>query len=367
MERLQEVQIKLARIRKLMDEHNLQAVLLKKQANFSWLTAGGYNIVGVASEMGVASLLVTAKNQYVIANRIEAARMMEEEDLDRLGFELLTHEWYEDREIELVQEVVGKGSVGCDAHVSNYSNLDGLIKVLRYELTEGEIERYLFLGTKLSTAIEKVLATIKPGDTEAEITGRLAEEVWQDRIDPTGYMAAADHRARLYRHPIPTMNKVQDYIMLCMNARYKGLITTITRFAHFGPVSAELQRQYADNVEIECAMIANTRIGQPLTVPFLKALDLYASKGYKDEWKLHHQGGSMGYYARDVKVTHSTTEVVYPNQAFCWNPSITGTKSEDAFIATPDGPLMISKPITFPTLRFEVDGIEFIRPAILEL
>ncbi len=364
---MQEVEIKLARVRKLLDEQNLQAVLLKKQANFSWLTAGGYNMVGVASEMGVTSVLVTAKKHYVIANRIEAARMMDEEDLGQLGFELLTHEWYEDKEGAFVKEVVGEGKVGCDAGGASYTNIDGQVKVLRYELTEAEVERYLFLGTKLSTAIEKVLAGIKPGDTEAEITGRLAAEVWPDRIDPTGYMAAADDRARLYRHPIPTMNKVQNYIMLCLNARYKGLITTITRFAHFGPVPADLKRQYADNVEIECAMIANTKVGQPMNIPFLKALDLYESKGYKEEWKLHHQGGSMGYYARDVKVTESTTDIVLANQAFCWNPSISGTKSEDGFIATEKGPVMISKPITFPTLTLQVDGIEFVRPAILEL
>ena len=73
----------------------------------------------------------------------------------------------------------------------------------------------------------------------------------------------------------------------------------------------------------------------------------------------------MGYSARDIKVNASTTELVQENQAFCWNPSITGTKSEDCFIATRNGPLMISNPVIFPVLRMEVEGIEFTRPAIL--
>ena len=29
-----------------MDSKGLEGVLLKKQANFSWLSAGGYNMVG---------------------------------------------------------------------------------------------------------------------------------------------------------------------------------------------------------------------------------------------------------------------------------------------------------------------------------
>lgn len=365
MQRKQEIAIKLNRVRKFLQEKDLHALLLKKQPNFCWLTAGGLNMVGIATEMGVTSLLITDTECYVIANRIEANRMMVEEGLEDLGFKLLTHEWYENKEMDLVREIVGEGRIGADISVPSVSNLDDEIKKLRYELTPGEIERYLFLGSKVSTAIEKILTEIKPGDTEAEITGRLAAELWKDRIDPTGYMAAADERARLYRHPIPTLNKVNRYIMLCVNARYKGLILTITRFAHFGPVPTELQRQYRDNVEIECTMISKTEIGTPMNVPFLAGIDLYESKGYTDEWKLHHQGGAMGYYARDIRVAHNTEEKVRMNQAFCWNPSITGTKSEDGFIATAEGPVMITNPVVFPILEMEVGGIAFRRPDIL--
>ncbi len=57
---------------------------------------------------------------------------------------------------------------------------------------------------------------------------------------------------------------------------------------------------------------------------------------------------------------------VQENQAFTWNPSITGTKSEDTILATSKGPEMITRPILYPTLSMEVEGISFIRPAILE-
>jgi Xaa-Pro aminopeptidase len=366
MERKQEVDVKLQRVRSFLQEKNLDALLLKKQPNFSWLTAGGLNMVGITTEMGVTSLLVTAQDAYVIASRIEANRMMQEEGLGELGFKLLEYEWYDNKEMDYVKEVVGEGRVGGDAAVPGVEDVAADVNRLRYELTEGEIQRYLFLGEKVSAAIEKTLTEVQPGDTEAEITGRLAAELWRDRIDPTGYMAAADERADLYRHPIPTMNKVKKYLMLCVNARYKGLITTITRLVHFGPVPEELRKQYLDNVKIECTMIAKTTIGTPMNVPLLTAIDMYENMGYHDEWKLHHQGGPMGYYGRDIRVHHKVEEKVRPNQAFCWNPSITGTKSEDGFIATPNGPLMISKPIIFPTVEMEVEGIKFVRPDILE-
>ena len=53
-------------------------------------------------------------------------------------------------------------------------------------------------------------------------------------------------------------------------------------------------------------------------------------------------------------------------QAFCWNPTITGTKSEDTILATGHGPEMITRPLLYPTISMEVDGIRFTRPAILE-
>ncbi|HHY33179.1 MAG TPA: M24 family metallopeptidase [Firmicutes bacterium] len=367
MNRLEEVQVKLQRVRHLIEQRQLSGLLLKTQPNFSWLTAGGLNSVGIATELGVTSILVTPDGLYLIANTIEAPRAMKEEGLGELGFTLLTFDWYENRELQLVREIVGDGSVGCDVAVSGLLHIADDVAKLRYELTEGEVDRYLFLGTKVSTAIENTLMEVKPGDSEAEVIGRLCAELWKDRIDAVGYQSAADERAYLYRHPIPTMRRVDKYLMLCINARYKGLVTSITRLVHFGQPASELLRQFRHNLEIECAMIAKTRVGRPMREPLLTAIEMYEQLGYAGEWKLHHQGGAMGYYARDIRVTPTTQDLVGKNQAFCWNPSISGTKTEDAFIATPDGPKMITGPVVYPAVTVESNGFEFKRPGMLVL
>lgn len=366
MTRMEEVSIKVMRLQEFMKSKGLKGVLLKKQPNFSWLTAGGYNMVGIASEMGVTSLLVTENERYIIANRIEMRRMMVEEGLESLGFKPLEFEWFEDREAELVKNCAGDLScVGCDAGFGETRNMDGEIKKLRYSLTDGEIERYLFLGKKLSAAIEKVALGVKPGDLECEIAGRIGTELWKDRIDPTGIMVAADERVYTYRHPIPTTKMVKRYVMLCCNARYKGLITTITRIVHFGRPMPALEKQFGCNMDIENRMIAATKPGASVSVPFEKCLAAYREFGYPEEWKLHHQGGAMGYYARDIKVTSESKDIILPNQAFCWNPSISGTKTEDGFIATAAGPVMISAPVVFPSIETIVDGVRLVRPGML--
>ncbi|HYH01463.1 MAG TPA: M24 family metallopeptidase, partial [Bacillota bacterium] len=276
MTRLEEIAVKQQRINDLLESKNLKGILLKKQANFSWFTAGGLNMVGIAADLGVTSLLITKRNRYVIANKIEAARMMDEEGLKELGFQLLEHEWYVDREAELIREVCGDlNQVGADVGFTECPNLDGEIKKLRFSLTDSEIERYLFLGRNLSKAVEKVLLGVKPGDSECEVAGRVGVELWQNRIDPTGFMVAADERIALYRHPIPTERLIKKCVMLSVNARYKGLITTVTRMLHFGKPDPALLQQYRDNVEIECLMIAATQPGISAAIPFGEAVRAY--------------------------------------------------------------------------------------------
>ena len=125
MTRLEEVVRKEGQLHGLLDDLNLTGILLKKQPDFAWFTAGGLNMVGIATEIGVTSLLVTRNGRYVIANKIEAERMMREEGLAELGFELLDHEWYIDREAELAARVAGEpGRIGSDTGFAGTRNVE---------------------------------------------------------------------------------------------------------------------------------------------------------------------------------------------------------------------------------------------------
>ena len=366
MDRKAEIAYKENRLRALMEKMGMKGVLLKRQPNYSWFTAGGINMVSISTDIGFSSLLITEKERFCVANRIEAARNMEEEGLEKLGFSLMEYEWYEGSELDCIKKVMPIKNIGCDIPLEGTKLIGNEINQLRYSLTNPEIERYLWLGEKTSEAIESVLMEVNRGDSEAEITGELTKRLWKHRIDQVGFQAAADERVYKYRHPIPTEKKVDRYIMLCVMARKWGLITTITRLLSFGEVSKKLRKQYEDNVFIECSMIAATRPGEVTGNILKKTIALYEKLGYKDEWELHHQGGAMGYDIRDYICNTNSKEIVQENQCFCWNPSISGTKSEDAFIAQKEGFVFITKPVVFPTLKVQADGIEFIRPNILE-
>ena len=95
--------------------------------------------------------------------------------------------------------------------------------------------------------------------------------------------------------------------------------------------------------------------------------EAYAGAGYADEWQLHHQGGACGYDGRDYLGTPTCQETVVSNQAFAWNPSIAGTKSEDTVLVTNQGHEILSIADGWPTSTFVLDNQTCRRPVILEM
>ncbi len=363
----QEIQEKLVRLRKLIEGKNLKALLLKRHVNFSWLTAGGTNVLCMAQDTGVSSILVTDDRSYVIVSNIEAPRMKEEEKVVAKGFELVEYSWYEENEMKIVREICGEGSIGCDITFPGTQDLSGEINRCRYQLLGTEKERYLWLGKEVSWTLEEVLCSLHPGVLESEVAAEIALRLWKKRIEPIGLQVAADERAYRFRHPVAFRNPARRLLLASVMARYGGLVTTVTRMVYFGTPSPEFLKQYRDNVRIECEMIALSRPGNKAVLLLQRAVELYQELGYPEEWKRHHQGGAMGYLPRDYRVDFECQENILENQAFCWNPSIAGTKSEDGFISTSHGPLFITYPVRFPVFNLEVENFHFERPDLLLL
>ena len=145
-----------------------------------------------------------------------------------------------------------------------------------------------------------------------------------------------------------------------------GLICSVTRLVSFSPLPDELRRRHEGVCSVDAAAAHATRVGRPLHDVFADIVDAYARAGFPDEWRHHHQGGSTGYQPRDVIATPSAASIVQPDQAFAWNPSIAGTKSEDTLLATADGFRWITVPgPDWPTRPVQIDGRTLHRPEIL--
>lgn len=362
----EELSIKLTRVRSLLEKLSLDAIYIKRQDNFAWLSCGGINYVGLG-EMGNCGLLVTCDSTYAITNNIEGARMRDEEHLEDMGFHICEGSWCDNGfETQTLQKLAKNGKIGFDYDSPLGDNVLSDIRLLRFSLTDAELVRYRRGGYLASLAIEETAASIRPGESELEIIGRLYKVIREHDLDIASAMCAADERIYNYRHPVATAKRIRERVQLGGNMRYKGLIICCSRYVNFVPVSKELARQYKDNAEIDCTFIANTKPGMSWQHPFLAGKAAYEQRGYGEEFYKHHQGGPIGYQPRDYRVDFSHKDIIADNQAFCWNPSITGTKCEDTIIATSNGPEFISRPIIFPEIEVELNGTAYKRAAILE-
>ena len=363
MTRTEEVQTKLERVRKFVADEDLGAMVFATRANFAWLTAGGSSHVGLSSEAGVCWLVVTADGQHLVTNNIESPRF-EEEEVGDLPFEIHYMQWDEE-DREAILEAIADGPYGTDAPLGLGQDVSGRFNPLRWQLLEPEIARYEEIGRLASEAIASTGREIEPGMTEHEIAGILMGKVFAAGATPAVALVAADERTLRYRHPIPTDRRLEKHVMLVIGATKYGLGTFATRMVHFGEPPAELRDKHVACCRVDACVNLESVPGAVVGDVFDRAVAVYEQTGFGDEWRLHHQGGATGYAAREYKGTAHSTERVLANQAFAWNPSITGTKSEDTMIATADGPRFLTTTADWPTLQVTYEGVTLERPDTL--
>ncbi len=155
--------------------------------------------------------------------------------------------------------------------------------------------------------------------------------------------------------------------MVIICGRKYGLVASCTRLIHYGPLSDELKKKQAAVTQIDARVNAATRPGLTLGEMFAKIQQAYAAAGYPDEYQLHHQGGPAGYEPREFVAKPGLDVKVAVGQAYAWNPSITGCKTEDTVLITPDGFDVMTEMPNWPMVEVTVDGKVYRRPLILEV
>jgi Xaa-Pro aminopeptidase len=352
------------RLRALLDAHQLDAVLLRQSGNFAWATCGADSFINRADLFGVASLLITPAQRYVITTNIEVNRLGQEEGLASQGWEMIGVPWYEQK--NTVSELTVGMKLGADTAFQNASDLGNEIASLRSELTPEEGQRYRELGRQCAQAMNSAIDAVRPGMTEYEIGANLLLAIESRGVQGIVDLIATDERIFAHRHPLPTSKKLDKYAMLVLCGRKGGLICSITRLVHFGPLSDDIRRKEKAVAQIDAEMIAATRPGFTISDVFRNAQAAYASTGFADEWQLHHQGGSAGYAPREFTATPASTQPILMGQAFAWNPSITGVKSEDTILVGESSNEIITEIAGWPTIDVQVEDRVIKRPIILE-
>lgn len=368
-----EIDIKTDRIVRLLSENDLGGVLLNGRHNFAWITGGADNGVDRSRDNGVASVLVTSSGKrFLLANKIEMPRLLHEQ-VSANDFEPADFGWQEERSssrflIGLSIDLAGSTQIATDIPIdSSAPAIDGMIAQQRYSLTPEEADRFRALGRDAGIALNDTLNMIRPGQTELEIASVMRSELERYNIRSVVTLVAADDRIANFRHPVPTPNTWQKTVMLVTCARRGGLTASLSRIATVGKAPSELVDKTTAAAFVSATLWHATHEGVEGRELYSIAAKAYAEVGYADEIDKHHQGGAAGYRTREWVAHPGCLERVQPDQAFAWNPSITGTKVEETVIVTGGGCEVITTSPGFPRITQTIDGVEYHSPGIFEI
>ncbi|MBE9229751.1 M24 family metallopeptidase [Phormidium sp. LEGE 05292] len=334
-----EVTQKLNLIRNALSETEAQGIRLKRTDWFAWATAGASHTVLLTAETGVAEVLVTQENAWILTNEIEAQRFKDEEI--PANFQFYIYPWADDSQREnFIKEVTNGGKVLSDRPIPHVEKrLPASLQQHKRVMLPSELERYRQVGRKASEAMTEVLKAANSNWTEYQLAGAGAEALWARGLHPALTLVAGERRLPLYRHATPTGEKIGRQAMLVFCARGYGLFANLTRFVVFGGLKDEDANLHRHVREIEAEALNSCKAGTSLNAVYDVLANAYQKHGFPNAIREHHQGGTTGYLAREIIANPTTIDTLEANMAMAWNPSLPGAKIEDTFVILEDGKL----------------------------
>jgi Xaa-Pro dipeptidase len=361
----QEFSIKLKRLRAFLQKEGYEAALMGTAANFAWLSCGGKNKVLLNTDYGVSVLLVTRDRLVCVANTMDARRLAEQE-LDGLGFEMVSLKWYAEPVAAHAQKLAGRGRLLADMPLPGADVNFQKFYAVHYPLTDPEILRYRVVGRDAEEVMRRVADQTRPGMSGCDVESLLISEFAAKKLNVTCLIVGSDEEIWNYRHPLPSPKSIEKQLMLVLAVERHGLNVPITRMVWFGgQPPADAARRFRAVTHIAARTIAACRPGVRFADILAKQKGWYAEEGFAEETENHFMGGITGYIPNDSSLCLDDSAVIQERQAFNWFITITGANTEDTMITTHSGPELLSCTGRWPLERIEVEGRTLELPAVL--
>jgi Xaa-Pro aminopeptidase len=306
-----------------------------------WLLCGRGRPVDIAA--ADFRIVIRSDAAQVLYADIEHSRVLAEERLEELGYELAPFPWWDRPE-----PAPGEYDLAPQ----------------RRNLGPEEVDRYRAAGADAAAAVVDTIGVLRPELTEIEAAAELERAARARDLVVRVNLVGGEERQPVHRHPLPTSAPLGRHALLALTLERHGLHVSLTRIVSFGPPPEELVELVRACAEVDAAVVSASRPGVTHGALFEVLADAYERAGFPEEWRRHHQGGLTGYKGREVFAVPGEPTPLPPLGAVAWNPSITGGgKSEDTVLIGSGEPEVLTRTPELPEL--EVGGLR--RAGIVEL
>jgi len=344
---------KLTKVRKALQEENLDGLLITSPINRRYLT----NFTGTA---GVA---IVGKEEAVFITDFRYTEQAEDQIKD---FEILEHTTVINDEIHKQLKKLNINKLGFEqnyvtfAEYTNYkqafSNVEltpvsNMVENLRLIKSDEELAIMQKAADIAEKAYEHILTYIKPGVKEIDVANEL--EFYMRQLGATSSsfdtIVASGYRSAL-PHGVASEKKIQSGELVTMDfgALYEGYCSDITRTVAVGEISDKLKEIY--DVVLTAQKLGVEHIKPGMTGKEADALtrDYITEKGY-GEYFGHSTGHGLGMevheapglsHRSEVKLSPGMVVTVEPG---IYIPEVGGCRIEDDIVITETGNRRLTK------------------------
>jgi Xaa-Pro aminopeptidase len=240
------------------------------------------------------------------------------------------------------------------------------LRRLRRQLTPYEGACLMALGQVVGHALEATCRTLALHDTEREVAGQVAHRLMHRGVQPLHVGVAADGRSGVYRRFGFTSVPVQQFAVLTATGRKYGLTAAASRTVCFGELPDELRQGHNAVIRVSASYLASTWTDAVPREILLAGRRIYLISGFEHEWMLAPQGHVTGRAPVELPLTPRTDDLFQAGWAVTWSASAGAALSCDTFLITDQGPRPITPTEIWPLKRIRVQGLEYVRPDILQ-
>ena len=339
------------RLQEYMQEQKLDGILISRRDNFAWLTCGGANNVLRQTENGSAYLLLTPKEQYLLAYRMDCGRILEEQ-ITGQGYEPVVNKWHEgDPALHFARLV--HGALASDTPFQGARFVE--LARMHGPLAPLEMERCRWLGEQTAAVFEELVLEIHPGLAEETIAHMLSAKLTLRGMETEVLITGSDDRIGRYWHAVPSGKTVERFALIHGAAGKWGLHACVNRLVCFGEPPEQIRRAHHAAKTIQARVLGMLSPGVKYADILKNQKQWYKELGYADDWELHFQGGPMGYYLGDP-LRCETDMRIENNQAFDWFITVRGVQTEELTLLTDRGVEVASIGKTWPRANITVDS-----------